>query len=900
MDSSNNQNNLNNNNERVTFIKNLLCVNKKTVSFAIVFPIVISILYMNNYFTFVIPFLLGIIFTLILQIFLIMYFFGLKIVKNDENAIDSNINQINTKSQIYNILEEEPVPEEENINDLRITYKTLLKKSPRNSLRTQEINEIHNINFQSGITDNTHMNFNIDQNYYCFCKFSYENFLKIIKLRNDKIQSYFEIFLKYFTQTSSVFKNLGANFKTFHHSTLIEENTSFNCNIIDIKVFNSKYNNLMRYFSTVCLKFNDASDVITKVIITNLKGISLQSQKEIKETTTEINLIIKDINEKEKSLQIITDKYINQKGLIEKLSKSHESAKLNDKYEIVVKYEMDLKIAMKGLSEIQSSLSSKADEYKELKSKFAKKSLMIYINFLKILNREYEVIKALLLSYFETIEDCIKDVVKANREINGVSPGDLECLNEEMNISLIFKENKKIIETSLIDQELLKKLLLRNTEASEKFKELQNLSSLTKFFQILKQMKFLGNVLQTFTTEIKNLIKFYGEENSFSNNSFISMLNNLLSLPNINPNGENGSNHSIAKYFQEFYSSSLKSITKYFSEVESFSKELSSNEHKVNEITKKLKDEFSIAGKLLDNNISNTSKELKNIFKEKNNEKQLLICNKLIDNFKNDNENMIPIFEKIEILKDEVKAILYTNYNVYQSAIFTIDSDLTSGSWNFIRNFTCLIENANLNLNIKKFFNIELTDDNFEKIINDANNEIIEFLSVNGDRLDITHERKCPMHHEIDDETKGGKDKDSLNLNVSHNSNQTLIPNSTPNKSGYISKVKEYIINKLKKTQGKSKEDLFKNIDQIISDKSQLFSDLEEKLYENYQASNNENIYNKKEEATWFNQLLHTFFNKWKENNVFKHGLKRYLYRIYNKKRPDNLDTIYVDDVKVR
>jgi len=86
---------------------------------------------------------------------------------------------------------------------------------------------------------------------------------------------------------------------------------------------------------------------------------------------------------------------------------------------------------------------------------------------------------------------------------------------------------------------------------------------------------------------------------------------------------------------------------------------------------------------------------------------------------------------------------------------------------------------------------------------------------------------------------------------------------------------------------------------EIIKDIEEIISDIQtkEKSYENYSISNQG--YLRKEEAHWFNKILETFFQKWKENDFFKKWFKRLLYRIYNKKRPQNLDTIWIDDVKV-
>ena len=86
--------------------------------------------------------------------------------------------------------------------------------------------------------------------------------------------------------------------------------------------------------------------------------------------------------------------------------------------------------------------------------------------------------------------------------------------------------------------------------------------------------------------------------------------------------------------------------------------------------------------------------------------------------------------------------------------------------------------------------------------------------------------------------------------------------------------------------------EIIRNIEDIIS-----HIETKEKFYENY-AINNQG-YLKKEEASWFNRLLETFFERWKENDFFMKWFKKLLYRIYNKKRPQNLDTIWIDDIQV-
>ena len=137
-------------------------------------------------------------------------------------------------------------------------------------------------------------------------------------------------------------------------------------------------------------------------MIKNVKGVNFQSINEKKEIIKKINLLIKDIETKENKLRNLSEKFYNKKKTLEKLSNHLEKSKLNnEKYESIVKIEMEIKIATKQINEIQPALSLVADEYKDSRFNFSEDSIKIYLNFMKNITREYEVLRGFFLSFLE-------------------------------------------------------------------------------------------------------------------------------------------------------------------------------------------------------------------------------------------------------------------------------------------------------------------------------------------------------------------------------------------------------------------------------------------------------------------------------------------------------------------
>jgi len=194
------------------------------------------------------------------------------------------------------------------------------------------------------------------------------------------------------------------NFKTFECDFIKEQayfiNFKSSSNII------SEFNEDILFFKSLYIKTSDVIETINNLVITNLKGVNLQSISEKNLYFKEIKNLIFDINIKENELKSNLDKYYNKKKLLEKLTNNLETAKTNSvRYELIVKIEMDIKIATKNINEIQTALSIAADNYKESRSSFSEKSLKLYLQFMKHITREYEVLRALLLSFFEFLNE---------------------------------------------------------------------------------------------------------------------------------------------------------------------------------------------------------------------------------------------------------------------------------------------------------------------------------------------------------------------------------------------------------------------------------------------------------------------------------------------------------------
>ena len=109
--------------------------------------------------------LVGIIFTLSIELVVLYFFLGLR----SSNFVKQEIIKIPEDNKFESDIPCEDVcdvAEEENKNDLKILYRSVVEK----------------YNFHDA---NNLANLYIDHNYYCVCKFSPENFINILKLRTE-------------------------------------------------------------------------------------------------------------------------------------------------------------------------------------------------------------------------------------------------------------------------------------------------------------------------------------------------------------------------------------------------------------------------------------------------------------------------------------------------------------------------------------------------------------------------------------------------------------------------------------------------------------------------------------------------------------------------------------------
>jgi len=130
----------------------------------IFFIILFSSLLIFNSIIFILGIIVGIILTILVEIIVLYFFLGLR----SSNIIRQEVNKLPEEIKLCDISCEEvcEVAEEENKNDLKIFYRSVVEKSP--------IKDDHKLE-----------NLYIDHNYYCVCKFSPENFINIIKLRTE-------------------------------------------------------------------------------------------------------------------------------------------------------------------------------------------------------------------------------------------------------------------------------------------------------------------------------------------------------------------------------------------------------------------------------------------------------------------------------------------------------------------------------------------------------------------------------------------------------------------------------------------------------------------------------------------------------------------------------------------
>jgi hypothetical protein len=603
----------------------------------------------------------------------------------------------------------------------------------------------------------------------------------------------------------------------------------------EVALYMNKYSSIKEYYSRLSSKMNDMSEVIFNVILVSIKNISQQTQTELKEIELTFNSSLKEINEKEIGLQTLSEKYINQKKTLDKLIQNLNNSKPKDKYEIIVKLEMDIKIATKTLNELKSVLSSAADEYREVRHTFSKKSLILYINIIKIIEREYEAIRALLISFVELIQEMIniKNVneYKFTNDNNRIIP----ILDNQFND---------------IKYEELNNITMILNSSHNKFKTLYD----SKLDNIAK----LINIIQTFILFGNSMIKFLNEVNSQKQQNII-----------IDPDSSEFMTtmmkyNKIMKDYFQLYVSSLTELNN----------DTNINLSKINELQKILKEKYSAIIKKLESTSAIITKDIKIIHKEKNESTRNEMIVQLKDYLNGEYNNIQANLNNFEFLCNEANSIIYTNINIFTSVINFKESEMFGESSNYVKRLNQIISETKFSRGSDEFknlvYNYNNIEENFERYKEIINSEIIDFLSFRKDiKFTLHHERKCVMYNE---QFESGSDN---NIAVKH----------------YFSKIKDLIVKKFKNL--KSKSNLFENIDLIMSDSNNP----KEKEFENYVINNS--VYNKKEEAVWFNKLLVTWFNRWKDSEIFLHWFKKYLYRIYNKKRPENLDTIYIDDVKL-
>lgn len=167
-------------------------------------------------YSYILYFILGIIFTIIIEFITIFYFFGLGISdyqysENNENFatmstkkiidtnknFDANINANDMSNQdFFKEYNTKPLSDEqgqaliaeEKNNDVKITYKTLNKKSTFPGTQDKSLPIAGEDNIQKIELDLKHIDF--DAHCYCHCKFLPENFEKLIKMQNDVINNY--------------------------------------------------------------------------------------------------------------------------------------------------------------------------------------------------------------------------------------------------------------------------------------------------------------------------------------------------------------------------------------------------------------------------------------------------------------------------------------------------------------------------------------------------------------------------------------------------------------------------------------------------------------------------------------------------------------------------------------
>jgi hypothetical protein len=542
--------------------------------------------------------------------------------------------------------------------------------------------------------------------------------------------------------------------------------------------------------------------------------------------------VIKELQSKEENLKNLTEKYLKYKKDLEKLQSSHEHSKVNSKYEVVVKLEMDIKIATKTVNEIKFSLISVVDDYKDSRNKFTKKSLVFYMELIKLLERQYESCRGLLMSYFDSLGDLLSLKNLNDSEITHSNIYFSDDIDLENCFTCLQKSNES--------GNNVKSILDTINEYKRQYET--STADILAYYEILLVYENFGNVISKFYCDAVPLLKQHKKldcKDLEAKDTFIDY-GELIQIIAISLNEVNRRLEIL--------------------------KEDNSAMNKITHLVKMTKEKFEdLKHKFEVFNTDLTSKHAKSLDPRKFTEflkDELLHFHSNIKNY--------------ELLYNELNKLLLERLNSYESIFKFSYSNIYKDSNGIHKRLVENLAETILNKGSKEFkdivHNINLFETDLEKSKTLINQEVTDFISYRKDLVkyfNITHERKCLMFNQ----------KESIHIGSPTN---------------YFNKIKDYINKKFRKTNNLN--DLFDNIDKILSEDNVTFTS--EKLYENFTLSSN--IYAKKEEALWFNTLLQTWFNRWKDSDIFHKAFKRYLYRIYNKKRPDNLDTIYIDEVKLR
>ncbi len=147
---------------------------------------------------YILSFILGVFFTLFIQLFVVFYFLGF-IFTDEKNTNEPTIH--NSKNIISLKYSDSEYPGDERNNDLKIFYKTINKKNVSNiedNIPFSPINkdfyhleELSEVKIKGDANNEIDLKkINLDPGYYCYCKFMPENFENLIKMQNDVINNY--------------------------------------------------------------------------------------------------------------------------------------------------------------------------------------------------------------------------------------------------------------------------------------------------------------------------------------------------------------------------------------------------------------------------------------------------------------------------------------------------------------------------------------------------------------------------------------------------------------------------------------------------------------------------------------------------------------------------------------